>query len=118
FAAPSPSHTYTLSLHDALPIFPFGDPLPERRGVARQPDIIATAAERLAQDGADGAVVIGYKNRRSAHHATVSSGRLAVGAIGRQTRKIVRRGWLSNSMMPPWSPTILATRARPSPVPL
>ena len=31
---------------------------------------------------------------------------------------MVRRGWLSHSTMPPWSPTILATRARPRPEPL
>ena len=38
--------------------------------------------------------------------------------IGISTRKVVRRGCDSHSMTPPWSPMILATSARPRPVPL
>src|SRR4029079_7778665 len=37
--------------------------------------------------------------------------------IGSRTRKTVRLGSLSSSMMPPWSLMILATSARPRPVP-
>src|SRR5215468_11249713 len=43
---------------------------------------------------------------------------LAPENIGISTRKVVLRGCDSHSMMPPWSPTILATSASPSPLPV
>src|SRR6201999_2946785 len=38
--------------------------------------------------------------------------------IGINTRNTVWRGCDSHSMIPPWSPTIFATNARPRPVPV
>ena len=45
-------------------------------------------------------------------------GRPAANCNGSITLKVVRPGSLSNSMAPPWSLMILATRARPRPVPV
>src|SRR5690606_335999 len=100
-------------------------PLPEGRCVAGGAHHVALAAERLGQHRADGAVVVGDQDRRAAHAVAPSplvapssaASPSSRGAMGSISRNRVRRGWLSNSMTPPWSPTIFATSASPSPLP-
>src|SRR5207248_2836064 len=85
-------------------------PLPERRRGAGAAHDVALPAERLMQDGADGAIVVGDEDGGTGTHGTAWRGSI--------TRKMVRPASLSYSMAPPWSLTILATRARPKPVPV
>ena len=47
------------------------DPAPERRGVAGAADLVAGAAERLGQDGADRAVVVGDEHGGRGHQRLV-----------------------------------------------
>ena len=91
----------------------FLDPLPQRRGGAGAAHIVALAAQRLVQDGADGAIVVGDQDGRGAAHGAAWRN-----CNGNITLKVVRPGSLSNSMAPPWSLMILATNARPRPVPV
>ena len=94
-----------------------GDPAPQRRGIAGRPHLVPEPASawfstvRMARSSSATRIV--------AISRIVCAPRPACAdASGRSTRNTVRRGWLSNSMTPPWSPTILATSARPRPVPL
>ncbi len=73
------------------------DPAPQRRGVAGGAHLVAGAGQRLAQDRADGAVVVGDEKGVRTH----VTGPPPSGCIGSITRNTVRRGWLSNSMTPP-----------------
>src|SRR5262249_17707947 len=88
-------------------------PAPERRGVAGALHFIAEPPECLAEHCADRAVVVGDQDGRTRVHFSPS-----LAAMGRNIRKTVRRGALSNSIPPPWSSITLATNARPRPVPL
>ena len=59
---------------------------------------------------------IAEKMDRQLHHRGAARPSCAA-CIGKSTRKIVLRGCASHSTMPPWSPMVLATSARPRPVP-
>src|SRR6185312_6637866 len=87
-----------------------GRPAPQAGRGAGGAHVIASPAQRLVQDRADGTVIVADKNC-GGHHC--SSAR----ALGSSTRKTVRLGTDSHSITPPWSPMILATSARPSPEP-
>ena len=87
------------------------NPSPQGRGVAGHPHIVSEPDQRLVEHHPDRAIIIGHQDRRG-HHPLPSCA-----TTGRNTRNTVRRGWLSNSMTPPWSPITLATNARPRPVP-
>ena len=80
---------------------------------------IAGPRQRLVEHGADRRVVVGDEDIAERHVTSVlmlmSAG---PGQAGISTRKTVRRGCDLHSMTPPWSPMILATSARPRPVPL
>src|SRR3546814_2897432 len=109
----------------------FLHPLPQGRRVAGGAHHVPLAPERLGQHGADGAVVVGDQDGGAAHagfpvmtsaaaprqSSASTASPSSRGAIGSISRNRVRRGWLSNSMTPPWSPTLLAPRARPRPLP-
>src|SRR5262249_13629235 len=97
---------------DQLPL-PLLDPLPERGGRAGAAHIVALTAERLMEDGPNGPVIVGNQDGRGAAH--VAAWRNCNGNI---TLNVVRPGSLSNSTAPPWSLMILATKARPRPVPV
>ncbi len=89
----------------------------QRHSVAALPvaaHLVAGAAQRLGQHGADRAVVVGDQNGRQGHDFVQV---LSFGSsyTGRCRRNSVRPGRLSTSISPPWSPTILATSARPRP---
>ena len=95
------------------------DPAPQRGGVAGRARRVAGAGERLIEHGADRGVVVGDENSclwpLSSNRARCCAASLS--AIGISARKTVSLGRESHSMMPPWSPMILATSAKPSPVP-
>src|SRR5439155_2690133 len=87
---------------------------PERRGVGGQAHRVTGARQRLVENGADRAVVVGDQDIAEAHAAPS----LAFAAnAGMRIRNVVRLGCDSHSTMPPWSRTILETSARPRPVP-
>ena len=100
---------------------PLRDPAPEGRGVAGRAHLVAGARKRLVEHGPDGGVVVGEEDVSARHRLGLDV--LSVPRpsralyIGRSTRKVVRRGAGSHSTIPPWSPTIFATKASPRPLP-
>src|SRR6185437_3222776 len=87
------------------------NPAPQARRRAGGAHVIAGASQGLVQHRPDGAVIVADKNGR--RHVQLSPPR----ACGSNTRKIVRPSTESHSTTPPWSPTILATNAKPRPEP-
>src|SRR4029079_3558445 len=105
---------------DEVPVA-LADPAPQGGGIASRTDLVSGARERLIEDGPDRGVVVGYQYASRGHVfplqvAPPGSASLPVN-LGISTRKIVLRACDSHSMIPPWSPTILATSARPRPLP-
>src|SRR5690606_10580922 len=93
------------------------DPVPQRAAVVGGPHVVSGAPQRLVEHGADGAIVIGDQDGGRGHDSSEGAIRELSSAMGSSTRNTVPVGAVSNSTTPPWSLTILATRARPSPVP-
>ena len=84
---------------------PLADPAPERRRIAGQAHLVAGTRQRLIEHGADRRVVVGNQNasRRHLHPSQVPPPGSASSPVnlGISTRKTVRRGWDSHSMIPP-----------------
>src|SRR5690606_34750452 len=96
----------------------FRGPAPKGCGIAGRPDLVADPPQCLIQHGTDRAVVVGNEDGTLLGHSN-SPESSAVGLwTGRRALNTVRRGRLSHSITPPWSPMILATNASPRPVPL
>ena len=93
---------------------PFAHPAPQSGRGAGGAHRIAGARQGLRHDGPDSAVII-RNEYRFGLHALPSSVWFCWAAriMGRSTRKVVPRSCGSHSTIPPWSRTILATRARP-----
>ena len=86
-----------------------GDPVPQGRGLVGRAHGVALACQRAGQDGANRAIVVGDQDGRPAHH------RPRLRRAAARSRNSVAPGRLSTVTTPPWSSTILATRARPRP---
>src|SRR5437868_5907135 len=83
---------------------------------------MADARQRLIENSADRRIVVGDENIAANGHLrspspSSSAPNGASFQAGIRMRKVVPRGVDSHSMMPPCSPTILATSASPSPEP-
>src|SRR6185369_9129063 len=97
-------------------------PTPERGGVGGNSHVIAGAAQSLIKHGTNCRIIIRDEDR-CCHRVgpvgvmVVASSTDASLEAGIKTRNVVRLVWLSHSIMPPWSPIILATSARPRPLP-
>ena len=93
------------------------DPAPQRRRRAGRLDAVALARERARDHRADAGVVVGHDHGRLGHHSLRQLAVWSLRQAGSRTRNAAPRSRFSNSTTPPWSPTILATSDRPSPVP-
>src|SRR6185437_3097752 len=97
-------------------------PAPQRRRVAGRTHLVTGARQRLIEHRTDRRVVVGnqYASRRHLRPSQVPPPGSASSPVnlGISTRKIVRLDCDSHSMIPPWSPTIFATKARPRPLPV
>lgn len=74
------------------------DPAPERGGGGCGAHLVARASERLAEHGADGAVVVGDQDGARVVHWAVP--KLPGGGVGIESRNTVLPGRLSHSMSP------------------
>ena len=93
------------------------DPAPQGRRRAGRLHAVALTRERARDNRADAGVVVGHDHGRLGHDSLPQVAVCSLRQAGSRTRNAAPRSRFSNSTTPPWSPTILATSDRPSPVP-
>src|SRR5205807_4023068 len=101
---------------------PLADPAPQRCGVAGRADFVTCTRQRLVEHGADRRVVVRDQKVSRWHWHPLQAASPGSASLprnmGMSTRKMVRRGCDSHSMIPPWSPIIFDTSAKPRPDPV
>src|SRR5262249_27108502 len=97
-------------------------PSPQGRGVAGGAYFVSGSRQGLIEHGADRGIVVGNQDASRGHcqplQAVLCGVLPPLANFGINKRKMVRRDCDSHSTTPPWSPTILATSARPRPLPV